>query len=101
MGTNLLTSTVFHPKTDGVTEWANHSICHVLQALVCNDQKNWAELCPIVDFTLNSNISSTTGYALFKLNCGYIPQTMSWYGHQVYWCLAVHTASAVELNDGT
>jgi len=42
------------------------------------------------------------GYAPFELNCGYIPQfgTTSWHGHQVYWCPAVHTASAVEPNDG-
>jgi len=74
MGTKLLMSTAFHPQTDGATEWANRSIGQVLRALVLNDQKDWAEHCPIVEFTLNSNINSTTGYAPFELNCGYIPQ---------------------------
>ena len=71
MGTKLLMSTSFHPQTDGMTEWANRSIGQVLWAR--NDQKDWAELCPMVKFTLNSNVSMTTGYAPFELNCGYIP----------------------------
>jgi len=74
MGTKLLMSTAFHPQTDGATERANRSIGQVLRALVRNDQKDWAEHCPIVEFALNSNISSTTGYTPFELNCGYIPQ---------------------------
>src|SRR6266481_2517866 len=59
---------------DSVTEWANRSIGQVLQALVCNDQKDWACLCPMVKFTLNSHVSATTGYAPFELNYRYIPQ---------------------------
>jgi len=74
MGTKLIMSTAFHPQTDGMTEWANRLIGQVLRALVCNDQKDWEELCPIVEFALNSNISLTMGYAPFELNCGYIPQ---------------------------
>ena len=74
MGTKLLMSTVFHPQTDGATEWADRSIGQVLQAIVCNDQKNWRQQCPLSEFALNSNISSTTGYAPFKLNCGFMPQ---------------------------
>ena len=41
--------------------------------MVRNDQKDWAELCPMVEFMLNSSISAMTGYAPFELNCGYIP----------------------------
>ena len=73
MGTKLLMSTSFHPQMDGTTEQANRSIRQVLQAMVHNDQKDWAELCPMVEFALNSNVSMTTGYAPFELNCGYIP----------------------------
>ena len=73
MGTKLLMSTSFHPQTDGATEQANRSIGQVLQAMVHNDQKDWAVLCPMVEFALNSNVSATTGYAPFELNCGHIP----------------------------
>ena len=73
MGTNFLISTSFHPQMDGITRWANRSIRQVLWAMVCNDQKDWADLRPMVKFTLNSNVSMTTGYAPFELNCKYIP----------------------------
>src|SRR6266481_4644437 len=59
MGTKLLMSTVFHPQTDGATERANCSISQVLRTMVHNDQKDWAALCPMVEFALNSNISTT------------------------------------------
>src|SRR6266481_30144 len=42
--------------------------------MVHNDQKYWAALCPMVEFTLNSNISSTMGFAPFELNYGHIPK---------------------------
>ena len=71
MGTKLLMSTSFHPQ--GVTKWGNRSIGQVLQAMVRNNQKDCAELCLMVEFALNSSVSATTGYAPFKLNCGYIP----------------------------
>ena len=74
MGTKLLMSRAFHPQTDSATEHVNHSVGQVLQAMVCNGQKNWAEVCPMVEFALNSNVNGTTGYAPFELNCGYIPQ---------------------------
>ena len=56
-------STAFHPQTDGATERANRSIAQVMRTLVDFNQKNWAEKCPMVKFTLNSNVSAITGYA--------------------------------------
>ena len=77
MGTKLLMSTLFHPQTDGMTKQANRSIGQVLWAMVCNDQKDWAELCPMVKFALNSSVSATTRYAPFELNCRYIPSALA------------------------
>ena len=74
MGMKLLMSTSFHPQTDGAMEWANCSIGQVLRALVHNSQNNWAEHCPMVEFALNSSMSTSTGYMPFELNYGYIPQ---------------------------
>jgi len=58
--------------------WSNgagkRSISQVLWALVHNNQKDWAELCPMVEFVLNSSVSASTGYTPFELNYGYIPQ---------------------------
>ena len=74
MGTKLLMSTAFHPQMDGVTEWANHSIGQILRMIIHDDQRDWAAKCPMVEFALNSNVSATTGFALFELNQRYMPQ---------------------------
>ena len=46
-----------------------------LQAMVDNDQKNWSEKCSMAEFTINSSINTTTGYAPFEHNYGYMPQS--------------------------
>ena len=74
MGTKLLMSTVFHPQMDGATEQANHSIDQILRMIINDDQKNWADKCPMVEFAPNSSVSTTTGFAPFELNQGYMPQ---------------------------
>ena len=55
-------------------ERANRSIGQVLRALVRNSQNDWAEHCPMVEFALNSSVSTSMGYVPFELNYGYIPQ---------------------------
>ena len=70
-----LMSTAFHPQTDGSTERTNHSIGQILRTVVRDDQKDWAHKCPMVEFAMNSNVSSTMGFAPFELNQGYMPQT--------------------------
>ena len=49
-----------------------------------DDQRDWAHKCPMVEFAMNSNVSSTTGFTPFELNHGYMPRVlrteMSW-GH--------------------
>jgi hypothetical protein len=52
MGTKLLMSSVFHPQTDGTTDRANRSIGQILWSVVCNDQKDWAIKCPMVELML-------------------------------------------------
>ena len=42
--------------------------------IINDDQNNWADKCPMVEFALNSSVSATTGFAPFKLNEGYMPQ---------------------------
>ena len=73
MGTKLLMSTAFHPQMDGATEQTNHSIGQILRMIIHDDQRDWADKCPMVEFALNSSISTTTGFIPFKLNQGYMP----------------------------
>ena len=42
--------------------------------IINDDQKNWADKCPMVEFALNSSVSATTGFTPFELNQGYMPQ---------------------------
>ena len=74
IGTKLLMSTAFHPQMDSGTEWANCSIGQILRMIINDDQKNWADKCPMVEFVLNSSVSTTTGSAPFELNQGHMPQ---------------------------
>ncbi|KAJ3543853.1 hypothetical protein NM688_g5811 [Phlebia brevispora] len=70
LGTWLLMSTAFHPQTDGATERANRSIAQILRACVKPDQSDWVDHLPMVEFAINSSISSSTGFAPFELNYG-------------------------------
>ena len=74
MGTKLLMSMAFHPQTDGATEQANRLIALILRIVVDNNQKNWSEKCSMIEFTINSSVNATTGYAPFELNHKYMPR---------------------------
>jgi hypothetical protein len=73
LGTKLLMSTAFHPQTDGATERANRSIGQILRTVIRPDQRDWVEKLPMTEFAINSNISSSTGFAPFELNYGFLP----------------------------
>ena len=73
LGTKLLMSTSFHPQTDGASEHAIRSVVQILRAIVRPDQRDWADKIPMVEFALNSAISSSSGFAPFELNYRYVP----------------------------
>jgi hypothetical protein len=73
LGTKLLMLTSFHPQMDGASEHAIRSISQILRVKVHPGQQDWAEHIPMVEFALNSAISSSSGFALFELNYGYLP----------------------------
>jgi hypothetical protein len=77
LGIKLLMSTVFHPQTDGVVERANLTVAQILHTLVTSDQQDWVQQLPAVELAINSSISASTGFALFKLNYGWISHLIS------------------------
>ena len=77
LGAKLLMSTAFHPQTDRASEHAIRTTAQMLHAMVRPDQRNWVEKVPMVEYALNSSISSSTGFAPFKLNYGHMPIMMS------------------------
>ena len=73
LGTKLLMSTAFHPQTDGASERANRSVGQILRTVIRPDQSDWVDQLPMTEFAINSSVSSSTGFAPFELNCGYMP----------------------------
>jgi hypothetical protein len=73
LGTKLLMSTSFHPQTDGQTERANRSVGQIFRTVIRHDQKDWIDRVDLTEFAINASISSTTKYAPFELNGGYMP----------------------------
>ncbi|KXN85595.1 hypothetical protein AN958_11090 [Leucoagaricus sp. SymC.cos] len=51
----------------------NRNVGQIFCVTVSYDQKNWVEKVLLTEFTINSSISASTGYALFELNDGYMP----------------------------
>ncbi|KXN92727.1 hypothetical protein AN958_10079 [Leucoagaricus sp. SymC.cos] len=51
----------------------NRNVRQIFCVTVSYDQKNWVEKVPLTEFVINSSISASTGYALFKLNGSYMP----------------------------
>ena len=74
LGQQLLMSTAYHPQTDSVSECAIQTMSQVLRAVVDDYQANWVEQLPMVEFTMNSAVNSSTGFAPFKANYGWMPQ---------------------------
>ena len=73
LGTKLKMSTAFHPQTDGASERAIRSVTQILRTMVRPDQTDWTDKVPLTEFAINSAVSSSTGFAPFELNYGYLP----------------------------
>jgi transposase InsO family protein len=73
LGTKLLMSTTFHPQTNGASKRVNRSVGQILRTVIQPDQSDWVDQLPMTKFAINSNVSSSTGFAPFELNCGYMP----------------------------
>ena len=66
--------TAYHPQTDGASERAIQTMSQVLRAVVDDYQVNWVEQLPMVEFVMNSAVNSSTGYAPFEANYGWMPR---------------------------
>jgi len=61
----------YHPEADGQTECTNQMLEQFLR-IYCNyQQSDWSQLLPLVEFTYNNILSSTTGTSPFFANKGY------------------------------
>jgi hypothetical protein len=70
-------STSFHPQTDGHTERMNRSVGQIFRSVISPNQLDWYRKYPLVEFAINSSISSSTGFAPFELVYTRMPQFMT------------------------
>ena len=54
LGIQTVASTAYHPQTDDHTERANQEVEVLLQALIKEDQSDWATMLPLVQFAMNN-----------------------------------------------
>lgn len=75
MGSELHFSTSFHPQTDGQTERVNALLELYLRHFVSANQKNWAKLLDVAQFSYNLQRSESTQLSAFELATGQQPLT--------------------------
>ncbi|CAH9148077.1 unnamed protein product [Cuscuta epithymum] len=75
LGTQLNFSTSFHPQTDGQTERVNALLECYLRHFVSANQRDWAKLLDIAQFSYNLQRSESTGRSPFELATGQQPLT--------------------------
>ena len=89
LGTKLLMSTSFHPQTDGASKQVNRSIGQILRTLILPNQTDWVDKLPLTEFAINSNISSSMGFAPLELNYG-LHAIINWRDHALRKCQTWH-----------
>ena len=71
IGTELRMSTAFHPQTDGETERVNRVLEDMLRMYVNENQTNWNEYLPLVEFAYNSSYHASIRMTPFEAMYGY------------------------------
>jgi len=72
-GINHKLSTVYHPQTDGSSEWSNKTIMQCLHFHVEWNQKGWVKVLPKVRFNMMNLPNGSTGVSPFVLKTGCSP----------------------------
>ncbi|KAL5758005.1 hypothetical protein ACOSP7_020616 [Xanthoceras sorbifolium] len=75
LGSNLHFSTSFHPQTDGQTERVNNLLELYLRHFVSANQRDWAKLLDVAQFSYNLQKSGATHHSPFELATGQQPLT--------------------------
>lgn len=73
MGSNHVTTTAYHPQTNGLCERFNRTLADMLSMYVSTDHRDWDEFLPYVVFGYNSSQHETTGFTPFFLLHGREP----------------------------
>ena len=65
----------FHPESSRQVERFNQVLEQTLRCTVhqMGEGRNWVEMLPVIEFSVNNTPNRTTGYSAFFLNYGYHP----------------------------
>lgn len=74
MGIHKVSTTAYHPQTDGLVERFNRTLTDMLSKTVERDGRNWDERLPYVLFAYRSSIQASTKESPFFLLYGRDPQ---------------------------
>ncbi|MCO5564572.1 hypothetical protein L7F22_018236 [Adiantum nelumboides] len=67
IGTRLQFSSSFHPQTDVPFEIANSMVLDLLKSYILDQKTQWERYLPLVEFSYNNTIHSSTGKAPFAI----------------------------------
>ena len=70
LDTEHLTTTSYHPQTNGLCERLNHTLADMLSMYVNTNHNNWDQILPFVTFAYNTYREESTGYIPFYLMYG-------------------------------
>ena len=75
LGTDLRMGSGFHPESSGQVEKFNQLLEQTLRCTVhqMGEGRNWIEMLPVIEFSINNTPNRTTGYSAFYLNYGFHP----------------------------
>jgi len=85
LGIEAVTSTAYHPQTNGQMEQVNQELEQYLQIFVRERKDDWYTLLPLAEFFYNNHIHLTTQQTPFLLNTGQYPW-MGFEPHQPLSC---------------
>ena len=74
LGWRLSLTTTAHPEADGATERVHRTLAEMLRLYLRQDNNEWVDLLPKLQFALNTTVSASTKMEPFRLYTGFVPR---------------------------
>ncbi len=77
LGVKKLTSTAYHPESQGLVERTNHSLSQCLSFFVSRKQDDWDQYLPLITYSINTSVQDSIKQAPFFAMFGRIPPLLT------------------------